>query len=140
MNRIWRSRLNTEGLFNGHYVDVRALYVQWYHALPCVLFIGDLDISRAYQLISASQIPEVQEVYQHSWFSHDDQDTLFNTTVLRLQHRRLVELTANYCYVLHTPAQYTWAKNLASALAEFRVIQAPRQVQVMGFARQQEMN
>jgi hypothetical protein len=39
-----RINANT-GLFNGHFIDAKAFYVLRFNAIPCVTFIGDMDVA-----------------------------------------------------------------------------------------------
>ena len=51
----------------------------------------------------------------------------------------MIELANDYCHVLFTPNQYTWAAQLIKELTAFRKL-ATKEVRVMGFARQPETN
>ena len=125
------------GLFNGHFVEVKALYVVQFDAVASVCFIGELDVSKAFAFINANYKLDIVTVYQHSYFDHGEQGFLFNNTIFVLRDKRMIELGNNYCQVLHTPDQYNWANTLVKQLAQFRVVQAEAQI---GFARQTAMN
>ncbi len=52
----------------------------------------------------------------------------------------MIELGKGYVQILHTPKDYEWSNKLMKALAEFKINETPVQTQIVGFARQPEMN
>lgn len=132
------------GLFNGHFVDVKALYVLKFNAIPCITFIGDLDITAAYAFINNTCKADIISTYQHSYFNHDDNKVYFNNTIFVLNFKRIVEIADNYCQLLHTENQYAWAKQLVHDLAQFKIERntapAYRHIHVAGFAKSADMN
>jgi hypothetical protein len=131
-------------MFNGHFVDVRSFYAAKFNKVPCVIFIGELDISKVYAFIKETYGRDVYATYQHSFFNHDDKKIYFNNTILVLSNERMIEIANDYCHVLHTPGQYHWAKTLANDLAQFRVVKeiagAFKHTHVVGFAKETAMN
>ena len=127
-------------LFNGHFIEVKAFYVLQFDKVPCVCFIGDIDVTKAYAHITEVFNCEIVLVYQHMYFDHDEQKTFFNNTVFVLTQNRMIELAKGYAQILHTPQDYVWVNKLMKALVEFKIAETPLQTQVVGFARQPEMN
>ena len=132
-----RKVVDTVALFNGHFIEVKAFYVQEFSAVPCVTFIGELDASGAYAYIKEQLKGSILTVYQHSYFEHSDQQLFFNNTILVLRDKRMIEIGSNYCQVLYSTTQYAWAGELVKALAAFRVV---NKEPAIGFARQTSMN
>ena len=139
MFRKWYKRkvVDAVTLFNGHFIEVKAFYALQFNAVPCVTFISELDMTKAYAFINEELKENIVAVYQHSYFDHQEQDVFFNNTIMVLSGNRMVELGANYCQVLHTTAQYAWAKQFVSALAAFRLV---NKEPAIGFAVQTAMN
>ena len=138
-------RINANaGLFNGHFVDVKAFYAFKFNAIPCITFIGDLDITKAYAFVKETCKADIINTYQHSYFNHDDKKVYFNNTIVVLNTERMIEIADNYCQLLHTTDQYTWARQLVNELAQFKIERnaAPgfRHTPVVGFAKEAEMN
>jgi hypothetical protein len=135
----WFSRrvANTATLFNGHFIEVKTFYTIEFNIVPCVTFIGELDITKAYAYINEQLSANTVAVYQHAYFDHGEKEVLFNNTILVLKDNRMIELGPNYCQILHTTIQYAWARHLVKELAAFRVVQ---QEPAIGFARQTTMN
>lgn len=143
--RLFNRRINTaEALFNGHYLDVKVFYVSKFDRVPCLSFIGELDVSAAFTHVSEKFRGEIVNVYQHSYFGYEEQKMFFNNTIFVLTNNRMIELAANYCQVLHTDRQYSWANGLITELKVFRdepvAEPLPRVTTVIGFARQESLN
>lgn len=127
-------------LFNGHYVDVKALYVLAHNRIPAVSFIGEIDTTKAYAYVNENCRQSIVKVYQHSYFDHAEQTMLFNNTVFVLTNYRIIEVAGNYCQVLHTTSQYRWAQELVKELSVFRqVVEPVKENRIIGFARQKEI-
>jgi hypothetical protein len=137
-------RLNANaGLFNGHFVEVKAFYVLEFNQVPCITFIGDMDTAKVFAFVKDIYRADIVSTYQHSYFNHDDKEVYFNNTIIVLGFKRMIEITGNYCQLLHTGDQYIWARNLANELSQFRV-EAPvpffKHTHVVGFAKDAAAN
>ena len=124
-------------LFYGHFVEVKALYALQFDAVSCVSYIGELDTSKAFAFINENLRAEIVTTYQHSYFDHKEQRMFLNNTIFVLANKRMIELGNNYCQVLYTPKQYTWANNLVESLSQFRMV---NHEPVIGFARHTGVN
>ena len=137
-----RINANAE-LFNGHFVDAKAFYAFRFSAIPSITFIGDLDITKAFAFVKDNCKADIISTYQHSYFNHNDKKFYFNNSIVVLNAKRMIEISDNYCQLLHTTNQYTWAKQLVNELAHFKIEKdAPafRRTQIVGFAKEAEMN
>lgn len=135
-----RNVKNISALFNGHYIDAKALYVLQNGKIPCIAFVGELDIDKAFEHIKALYANDVKQVYQHSYFEHDKSESFFNTIILVMPNQRIIELGNNYCHLLYNADDYQWMRNMCEKLTTFRL---PRNssaaIQIVGFARQSEI-
>jgi hypothetical protein len=131
-------------MFNGHFIDVKAFYVAQFNKVPCVTFIGDMDVSKTFAFIGETYYRDIKATYQHAYFNHDDQKVYFNNTIIVLSFERMIEIADNYCQLLHNANQYSWARTLVTELAQFRiekdVATAYRHTHVVGFAKETAMN
>ena len=123
---------NQAGLFSGHYVDVKTLYVSVFRTIPCIAFVGELDTNKAFDWINARYGAESEGIFQHVYFDYDEGKLLFNNTIFVLSRKRIIELGGGYCHILHTPSQYDWAQKLTGQLADFRVKKT--EARTIGFA------
>ena len=128
---------NLEGLFSGHFVEVKAFYALEFNAICCVSFIGELELSKAFEFISNNMNAEILRTYQHAYYEYNDKKMFFNNTIFVLSNMRMIELGNNYCQVLHTPQQYRWAGELVEKLSAFRIVNRESRI---GFIRQPAAN
>lgn len=126
-------------LFTGHFVEVKAFYAVEFERVPCMAFISEIDVSKAFAYIEKLYRWDIQKTYQHNFFDYEDQEMKFNNTVFVLKGNRMIELAHNYCQVLHQPDQFVWANKLVKNLAQFRKVAEPvKENRVIGFARNLE--
>jgi hypothetical protein len=138
--RFFRKRVtDMNAMFNGHYIDVKAFYAWQFNRLPCIQFIGELDVSKAFNHISAIHAVSIVNIYQHSWYNHAEQKMQFNNTIFVLTNDRMIELANDYCVILFAPHQYAWAKQMINEMTDFRTVPHGT-VRVMGFAREPAAN
>ena len=143
---MWRNLFNRNpqdesALFNGHYVDPKAMYVWKFARIPCVAFVGELDVSKAFNHIDMILKNDIVAIYQHAFLNHEHGKLFFNNTVFVLKEKRMIELAENYCHVLHTIYQYEWAHQLITELGSaFRLAPVEEKSRVIGFVRNTDMN
>lgn len=132
LRRIFR-RWKVPGLFNEHFIEARAMYVQEFNLLPSTFYIGGIDASLVFEHIKTTLGNDIVNIYQHSYFNHDENQLQFVHTILVLTGNRVIELGVNYCQVLYTPTMINWAQELAGQLAGYRIVQKEP---VIGFSMQ----
>ncbi len=127
-------------LMSQQFLDSRAVFMHLFDELPCVSVITQIDSTQALTLIEQLHGGAVGRVWQHNAFDHEEQRIHFHVSIIELSNRRLVEVGPSYVELLHTPAQYDWAREVMCALSRVRMvpevavaIAAPTTVR--GFAR-----
>ena len=135
--RLFRKFKDVIGLFNGYFIEVKALYVLEFDTVSCVSFIGEVDVTQAFALVSERLKNEIITVYQHAYFDHKEKKMFFNNTIFVLTNKRMIELGNNWCQLLHTPGQHGWANAVIKELSQFRVVNDEA---VIGFTRQAVAN
>jgi hypothetical protein len=124
-------RVNT--LFLGHYLDPKVFYTVKFNAVPSLVYMGELDTSKAFHFIRSTYRSQIKEIYQHNYFDHDKKEILFNNTLFVLTNRKMIELTNNYCQVLHSKDQYDWGQTVIRELSVFHATVDPNKT--IGFTR-----
>jgi len=94
--RLFRKIKDAVGLFNGYFIEVKALYALEFDAVSCVSFIGELDTTKAFALLSENFKNDIVAVYQHSYFDHSEKKMFFNNTIFVLTNKRMIELGNNW--------------------------------------------
>ena len=142
MRWLFRSRKWTipDHLFSGHYAESKVMYVQLFDEIPNIGFIGELDMTKAFELVNTRCRRDIVHVYQHTYFDYDAGSMVFNNTVFVLRYNRMVELASGYCQVLFSGDQYSWATGLVSELAVCRIVPEPvKETRIIGFARHKDL-
>ncbi len=141
MFTIFRKEItNPAALFAGHYIEVKVFYAWHFNKLPCVSFVGETDVTRAYTFIRDRYQYQIEAVYQHAWHEHNENKMFFNNSIFVFQDNRMIELANDYCQVLFAPTQYAWASEVVKELVAFRKIPEGNAGRVVGFARQPAEN
>jgi len=140
-NLFKKKLCDVNGLFTGHYIDIRMFYMYRFNEVPCIVFISEMDTSKAHKYVRDKYAAEIVATYQHSFFEHAQKEIFFNNTVFVLKDKRLIELANNYCHVMHSSKQYGWGHKVIRDLSEFRqeTSQASEN-KVIGFARSNQVN
>ena len=142
MRNLFKKRGNVSAtLFVGHFVDVKAMYFLEFGRIPCICFVGELDVTGAFAHVEKTLRRDIVAIYQHSFLNNEKGELFFNNTVFVLKGRRMIELADNYCQVLHTIHQYKWAHQFILDLGtSFRVVPPEVKTRVIGFVRSGDMN
>lgn len=127
-------------MFTSHFIEVKAFYAWQFNRVPCVNFVGEIDISKAFNHISERYKNNIATIYQHFPGTITEEKMLFNNSIFVLKDDKMIELANDYCMILFTPNQYTWARQLVMELVDFKVITTAPAPRVMGFAREPEAN
>jgi hypothetical protein len=138
-NIFYRRKGYINSLFNEQFVEVKSFYILKFNDVACVNFIRDIDISKAFPYINECLKAKIRDVYQHSYFDHQDQTTYFNTNVFVLKKRRMIELANNYCQVFYRNDDYGWANSVVKDLSAFKIVKSGLPVRVVGFSRHTEV-
>lgn len=64
--KMFRKIKDVTGLFNGYFIEVKALYALKFDRVSCLSFIGETDTAKAFALINAKLKNDMVAVYQHS--------------------------------------------------------------------------
>jgi hypothetical protein len=120
LNLFKRRVANNNWLFNANYIETKGLYLYYFNTLPCVSYITDLDIEKAYSYLTEAVRLETKEVFQHCAYNHDEGKAQFNVSILVLVSDRIIEVGSDYVMLLHRSDDYNWANAMLKNLASFR--------------------
>jgi hypothetical protein len=121
MLRLFKRRIaNNNWLFSNNYIEAKGLYLYYFNYLPCVSFIADIDIQKAYSYLNEAMNDEITEVLQHCAYNHDIGQAQFNVSILVLTSDRMIEVGGDYIMLLHRSNDYNWANATLKNLSGFR--------------------
>ena len=135
MKRLINRRIrDLNSLFYGHYIDPKVLYAMLYREIPNVVFVSNIDSSKAFAHVDLLFKIDTIRTYQHYFFDHEKKGLYFNNTIFILKNERIIELGSEFAHVLHGPGDWRWAEKLIRELAAFRKEEEKART-VIGFAR-----
>jgi hypothetical protein len=133
-------RKDTAGLFAGHYIDGRALYLYQFGTLPCIAYINDIDLVKANEFVNGSIRHELQDTLQFSGYNYEAGETQFSLSYLVLSRRRIIELGQGYVALHYHVSDTYWAQLLLQELSAFRVTEEASAHSRIGFVTGNSMN
>jgi hypothetical protein len=139
MRNLFRRKIASNNwLFNNNYIDVKGLYLYYNGTLPCVSYITDLEIDRAYAFLLERLNTSITEVLQHCMYNYEEGRSQFNVSILVLISSRMIEVGSDYIMLLHPCDDYNWAAGIMKELAAYRKEETkPGKI---GFVQSQSMN
>ncbi len=114
------SRNKQAPIFENNYIEVKAFYVKEYNATPCISFINNLDVTKAYEYINSGLAGKVQAIYQRNYYSWQHKRQEFSTTVFKLQNKVMIELGDAYAEVLFSNNNYNYANELMELFSNYK--------------------
>jgi hypothetical protein len=107
-------------LFETNYIEVKAFYVKEYNSAPCISFINNLDVSRAYAYINCGAAGKVLAIYQRNYYSWQHKRQEFSTTIFKLSNKVMIELGDDYAEVLFANNNYAFANELMEIFSTYK--------------------
>ncbi len=107
-------------IFENNYLEVKAFYVKEYNTTPCISFINNLDVTKAYAYINSGFAGKVQAIYQRNYYSWHHKRQEFSTTVFKLNNKVMIELGDEYAEVLFGNNNYDYANKLMELFSTYK--------------------
>ena len=74
-------------IFENNYIEVKAFYVREFNATPCISFINNLDVEKAYGYVNNGFAGKVLATYQRNYYSWHRARLEFGTQFLNCKTR-----------------------------------------------------
>jgi hypothetical protein len=107
-------------IFENNYIEVKAFYVKEYNATPCISFINNLDVTKAYEYINSGLAGKVLAIYQRNYYSWQHKRQEFSTTVFKLEDKVMIELGDEYAEILFSNNNYKHANRLMEVFSGYK--------------------
>jgi ATPase family associated with various cellular activities (AAA) len=114
------SRNKQAPIFESNYIEVKAFYVKEYNATPCISFINNLDVTKAYEYINSGLAGKVLAIYQRNYYSWQYKRQEFSTTVFKLGNKVMIELGDEYAEILFSNNNYEYANRLMQVFSGYK--------------------
>src|SRR5579871_753389 len=110
-------------LFDEYFIEPKAFYLKEFGSIPCVHYIGLIDVNKVFQLIKSGEYGKVQDVYQRNYYNWQMERIEFSKTLFKLKNKVIVRLGEDWADIYSSPKHYDLANRM---LNEFKMHKAPQ--------------
>jgi hypothetical protein len=107
-------------IFETNYIEVKVFYVKEYNVTPCISFINNLDVAKAYEYIKSGLAGKVLAIYQRNYYSWQHKRQEFSTTIFKLENKVMIEVGDEYAEVLFAKNNYKFANELMELFSSYK--------------------
>jgi len=106
-------------LFDSNFIEVKAFYLREFKQVPCICFIGNLDVTKAFNYIQDGNCGKVTAVYQRNWYNWQQKRLEFSKTVFKLGNKSMIKLGDDYAEILFDQSNYLFANRLIEKFKDY---------------------
>ena len=106
-------------VFENNFLEVKAFYNREFNRVPCISYISNIDVTKAFDYINAGNCGEVRGIYQYTWYNWQKKQLEFSKTVFKLGNRVMIELGHDYAEILFAETNYAFAGGIVDKLKDF---------------------
>lgn len=88
-------------LFDDRYLEHKSYYMELYHHIPNLNFIGGLNGEKAFNAFIERHKDDVLHVHTYRWYKSRKKGYHFDRTMVRMKQPITVEFGHSYCEILH---------------------------------------
>lgn len=117
-------------LFGNTYLECKAYYMHVYKQTPCLLWIDQVNVTKALAYVKSEYADAIVGIYQYSKFNRKIGKAFFNTTIILLNDNCLVEFGAGYCEILYAHDDEKMAESFIKEISVFKEKQKRKQFEI----------
>ena len=107
-------------IFENNYIEIKTFYVKEYNITPCISFINNLDVAKAFEYINKGFAGKVLGTYQRNFYNWQHQKREFSATVFKLENKVMIELGHEYAEILFDNNNYEYANQLVDLFVTYK--------------------
>ncbi|ANH81564.1 AAA family ATPase [Niabella ginsenosidivorans] len=111
--------INTNELFGDAFINAKVLYLHEFGKLPCTLFIGQLDGSKAFTALKELLAGRTRHIFQRQWFKRKNKKFQYDTAIFLLNDGCILELDEYWCEILHDGNNDLLIREIVHLLQQF---------------------
>jgi len=112
--------INTTNVFDKRFIEVKALYIHTFNALPNVHFISMIDGEKAFNGFKEKFANLIVTTHQYRWYKHERKKFEFDRTVVILNNNCLLEFDDDCCEILHNGNSDSFIEEIVLMLKKFK--------------------
>src|ERR1043165_8737552 len=106
MENIYTQKvINANDVFSDTFLDVKMLYVYHFNLIPNMHFIGRIDGEKAFNTIKEKLSGNIKDIHQTRFYNRRKKRFQFDTTVIIMYRKCVVEIGSSYCEIFHDGQQ-----------------------------------
>lgn len=128
-----RTVMNANDLFDGNFINSRALYLQCFQKLPCINYIDAVDGEKAFEVFRKQYARFIKDIHRYTWFKRKKKEFQFDKTVIVLSNKSIVEFDEDYCEILHNGMDNDFVQAVTDIAYRFKERQRrqPREINLI---------
>src|SRR5829696_1362791 len=107
-------------LFDVNYIDAKTFYLQEFGRLPCISYVNNLDVSKAFDYINDGHAGVVVSMYQRSYYNWQDKKLEFSKTLFKLDNMMMIELGYDHADLLFDTSNSEYAYKMVKQFVEYK--------------------
>ena len=112
--------LNTNGLFDGRYIEAVTLYMHEFGNMPSTLFISQLDGEKAFTHLKEILQPDIKNMQERHWYKRQKRKFQFDRVVMILKENIIIEIDECWCEIYHNRQQDELVEKIVSVLKKYQ--------------------
>lgn len=112
--------VDANSIFENSFLNSKAFYMYAYQQVPCITWVDKVNTEKVLKHIKTEYGDAVSGIYQYSRYERKKRVSQYSTTIILMKENCLVELSGDYCEVLHTHQDYVMANTLVKEVSRFR--------------------
>ncbi len=113
---------NSEQFFDQYFIEPKKFYTTIFNTVPCIAYIGNVDINKLFDLVNTNKYGKVLETFQRIYHDWDDDKIRFSKTLFVLENKIVIRLMEAWSDIFFETSNYDLANAI---LTEFKTCKAP---------------
>ncbi len=122
--------INSNSVFDTHYLDSKAMYMYFFSKVPCLSFVNNIDGEKAFEAFKEKYSSLVASVHSYRFFERKKQKVVFRDTLVVLNNNCLLEFDVRYCELLHDHKDEQFVIQLVEFLKTFKEKQRRKPLEI----------
>jgi hypothetical protein len=115
-------RKKYEALFETHFIETKTFYLKEFKTIPCIAYIGNVDVTKVFKEINSGKYGKVLAIYQRNYYNWQAEKIEFSKTIFKLENKIMVRLDNDWAEILFSNNDYNRSNTM---LNEFKIMKAP---------------
>ncbi|WP_431213109.1 AAA family ATPase [Puia sp. P3] len=131
MNNLYdQTTFDTNSLFDGHYLDAKALYMQAFGVIPNIICVTNIDGEKVFRAVRENFPEAITRVFQYRYYNRQKKEYTFDSTLILFNNGCLVELDNSWCDIYHDGCQQGFIDVLTGLITPFKERQRRKPLEI----------